>query len=64
MLRITRFVHLVHCLILRGEHRVAGFGFVSILIRVVGEASAGLVSTEGTVPSYRMLDSFIIQKVH
>ena len=40
------------------------FGFVSIRMREVGEASAELVSTEGTVLSYRMLGSFIRQQVH
>ena len=62
MLRITRFVQLVHCLIFRGEHSVAGSGFVSILMREVGEASAEMVLTEGTVLSFRMLGSIIRQQ--
>ena len=64
MLRITRFVHLVHCLIFVGQHNVAGSGFVSILMREAGEASAELVLTEGIVLSYRILGSFIRQQVH
>ena len=63
MLRTTRFVHLVHCRRVIGEHNVAGSGFVSILMREVGEANAELVSTEGIVLSHRML-GFFIRQVH